>query len=238
VTAYASPRRLAAHVTGVLAVAADKPVVQKLMPVAVGLDASGNATPALLKKLAALGADASAVAACAAKTTARPTSCSTTAWPRAPPGRGPAEGARGRAGRAADSQGDELPAAGRLEQRQLRAPGARLVALHGADVVPVSVLGLNSGNATRATASRPPSIRWSSPMPTATPRPCARRRRDRLLRRAPRRNRPPARRCRRQAGGKPIDDDALLDEVTALVERPNVLIGQFEPNSWPCRRNA
>ena len=30
------------------------------------------------------------------------------------------------------------------------------------------------------------------------------------------------------AGGKPIDDDALLDEVTALVERPNVLVGQFE----------
>jgi glycyl-tRNA synthetase beta chain len=27
---------------------------------------------------------------------------------------------------------------------------------------------------------------------------------------------------------KPIDDDALLDEVTALVERPNVLLGQFE----------
>ena len=26
----------------------------------------------------------------------------------------------------------------------------------------------------------------------------------------------------------PIDDDALLDEVTALVERPNVLVGQFE----------
>ena len=42
--------------------AADKPVVQKLMPATVGLDASGNATPALLKKLAALGADASAVA--------------------------------------------------------------------------------------------------------------------------------------------------------------------------------
>ena len=62
VTAYASPRRLAAHVAGVAAVAADKPVVQKLMPVAVGLDASGNATPALLKKLTALGADASCVA--------------------------------------------------------------------------------------------------------------------------------------------------------------------------------
>jgi len=62
VTAYASPRRLAAHVTDVAAVAADKPVAQKLMPVAVGLDATGNATPALAKKLAALGADASVVA--------------------------------------------------------------------------------------------------------------------------------------------------------------------------------
>ena len=29
-------------------------------------------------------------------------------------------------------------------------------------------------------------------------------------------------------GLKPIEDDALLDEVTALVERPNVLLGQFE----------
>jgi glycyl-tRNA synthetase beta chain len=61
-TAFASPRRLAAHVTAVAAQADDKAVSQKLMPVAVGLDASGNATPALLKKLQALGADASAVA--------------------------------------------------------------------------------------------------------------------------------------------------------------------------------
>ena len=44
-TAYASPRRLAAHVTAVAPQAADKAVSQKLMPVSVGLDASGNATP-------------------------------------------------------------------------------------------------------------------------------------------------------------------------------------------------
>src|SRR6188768_1918640 len=61
-TSFASPRRLAAHVTAVASQAADKSVSQKLMPVSVGLDASGNATPALLKKLQALGADASAVA--------------------------------------------------------------------------------------------------------------------------------------------------------------------------------
>ncbi len=30
------------------------------------------------------------------------------------------------------------------------------------------------------------------------------------------------------SGLKPIEDDALLDEVTALVERPNVLVGKFE----------
>src|SRR5262245_43366279 len=58
---YASPRRLGAHITAVAAQAADKPVAQKLMPVSVGLDASGKPTPALLKKLSALGADESAV---------------------------------------------------------------------------------------------------------------------------------------------------------------------------------
>src|SRR3954464_3358381 len=49
-TAFASPRRLAAHITAVASRGSDKSVTQKLMPVSVGLDASGNATPALLKK--------------------------------------------------------------------------------------------------------------------------------------------------------------------------------------------
>ena len=62
ITPFASPRRLAAQITQVSTQAIDKAVSQKLMPVAVGLDASGNASPALLKKLHALGADASAVA--------------------------------------------------------------------------------------------------------------------------------------------------------------------------------
>jgi glycyl-tRNA synthetase beta chain len=57
-TAFASPRRLAAHITRVAAQAANKPVSLKLMPVAVALTADGQATPALLKKLAAQGLDA------------------------------------------------------------------------------------------------------------------------------------------------------------------------------------
>ncbi len=61
VTAIASPRRLAVHLDGVLSQAADKAVTQRLMPVAIGLDANGNATTALLKKLASIGASESAV---------------------------------------------------------------------------------------------------------------------------------------------------------------------------------
>ena len=60
VTPYASPRRLGAHVTAVATQAADRPLSQKLMPVSVGLDAQGRPTPALVKKLQSLGADASA----------------------------------------------------------------------------------------------------------------------------------------------------------------------------------
>ena len=55
VTPFASPRRLAVHVTSVAPKAADQAVQQKLMPVSVALDANGQATPALLKKLSALG---------------------------------------------------------------------------------------------------------------------------------------------------------------------------------------
>ena len=58
-TSFASPRRLAVHLTHVHRQAADKSVSAKLMPVSVGLTADGQASPALLKKLAALGADAS-----------------------------------------------------------------------------------------------------------------------------------------------------------------------------------
>ncbi|MEQ1556662.1 MAG: glycine--tRNA ligase subunit beta, partial [Gallionella sp.] len=58
---YATPRRLAVVVKEVLSQAADKAVAHKLMPVSVGLDAQGEPTPALLKKLASLGADASAL---------------------------------------------------------------------------------------------------------------------------------------------------------------------------------
>lgn len=55
VTAYGSPRRLAVHVTNVLAESPEESFTQKLVPERVGIDAEGRATPALTKKMAALG---------------------------------------------------------------------------------------------------------------------------------------------------------------------------------------
>ena len=230
VTSFASPRRLAVHVTAVAAKAADKAVQQKLMPVAVALDASGNATPALLKKLAALGADASVV----------PT------LKRAMDGKAEAlfldnvvPGATLAAGlqTALEAALSGLPIP-KVMTYQLAdgwscvnfvRPAHKLVALHGADVVPISVLGLNADRETqghRFEAAKPVvSIRdadsYAEQMKTegAVIASFAERRAEiesQLRRNATR------------EGLTPIEDEALLDEVTALVERPNVLTCQFE----------
>ncbi|MEM5382032.1 glycine--tRNA ligase subunit beta [Paraburkholderia phymatum] len=52
---YATPRRLAVTVKNVRSVAPEKHVREKVLPVSVALDANGQPTPPLAKKLAALG---------------------------------------------------------------------------------------------------------------------------------------------------------------------------------------
>ena len=150
VTPYASPRRLAAHLTQVVAAAADKPVSQKLMPVAVGLDASGSATPALLKKLAALGADASAVAGLRRENDGK---AEVLYYDSLAKGATLAEGLQ----KALEAALAALPIP-KVMTYQLQdgwtsvnfvRPAHGLVALHGSDVVPLSVLGLAAGNVTR-----------------------------------------------------------------------------------------
>ena len=54
-TSFASPRRLAVRLSQVLALAPEQSFVEKLMPVKVGLDAQGLATPALQKKIGCQG---------------------------------------------------------------------------------------------------------------------------------------------------------------------------------------
>jgi len=230
VTAYASPRRLAAHVTDVAAVAADKPVAQKLMPVAVGLDATGNATPALAKKLAALGADASVVASLRRENDGK---ADVLFYDSLAKGATLAEGLQ----KALEAALAALPIpkvmtyqlANGWNSVNFVRPAHGLVALHGSDVVPLAILGLNSGREThghRFEAAVDPVVftnadEYANKLATdgAVIASFAERRAEivRQLEAAA-----------AKAGGKPIDDDALLDEVTALVERPNVLVGQFE----------
>ena len=240
VTAYASPRRLAAHVTEVAAVAADKPVVQKLMPVAVGLDAAGNATPALLKKLAGLGIDAGAAASCVTNLRRENDGkADILFYDSLAKGATLAEGLQ----KALEASLAALPIP-KVMTYQLQdgwssvnfvRPAHGLVALHGSDVVPLAILGLNSGREThghRFEAAVDPVVfahadEYAGKLATdgAVIASFAERRAEIARQLA-------AAAARAGANGaaplRPIDDDALLDEVTALVERPNVLVGQFE----------
>jgi len=230
VTAYASPRRLAAHITDVAAVAADKPVAQKLMPVAVGLDGSGNATPALLKKLAALGADASVVSSLRRESDGKAEVLFHDSLAK---GATLAEGLQ----KALEAALAALPIP-KVMSYQLAdgwnsvnfvRPAHGLVALHGADVVPVAALGLTSGRATqghRFEAAVDPVLIADADSYAATLQ-----KDGAVIASFAERRAEIARQLEAaaaKAGGKPVDDDALLDEVTALVERPNVLVGQFE----------
>jgi glycyl-tRNA synthetase beta chain len=241
VTAYASPRRLAAHISHVFLKAADKAVQQKLMPVAVGLNAEGQATPALLKKLSALGADVSDPARAVA------------ALKRAPDGKAEAlfydslvTGATLDSGlqKALDEALAKLPIP-KVMSYQLETdcelpgwssvhfvrPAHGLVALHGSTVVPVKALGLQAGNSTRG--HRFEAKKEVVVLKDADSYAAALRDDGAVIASFAERKAEIARQlaaAAAQVGGgvRPIEDDALLDEVTALVERPNVLVCAFE----------
>ena len=231
-SSFASPRRLGAHVTAVAAQGADKAVSQKLMPVSVGLDASGNATPALLKKLQALGADASAVAG----------------LKRAPDGKAEAlfydstvKGATLVEGlqKALIEAIAKLPipkvmtyqlADGWSDVKFVR-PAHGLVALHGSEVVAIEALGLKAGNSTRGhrfEAAVDPVILKDADSYAATLKKDGAVIASFAERKAEIEQQLAAAAAKVGGGVKAIDDDALLDEVTALVERPNVLVCAFE----------
>ena len=238
VTPYASPRRLAVHVAGVAARADDKAQLIKLMPVAVALDAQGQPTPALLKKLAALGADASVV----------PT------LKRAPDGKAEALFLDSVVSGVALAEGlqkalaeaiAKLPIPKVMQYQLERGEGADfqpgwtsvnfvrpahgLVALHGDAVVPVSALGLQAGRTThghRFEAATPNIELRDADSYAAQLRDegaviaSFAERRAELVRQLSV--------AAAKEGLTPIDDEALLDEVTGLVERPKVLLCRFE----------
>ncbi|MDQ5925115.1 MAG: glycyl-tRNA synthetase beta chain [Pseudomonadota bacterium] len=240
VTPFASPRRLAVHVTSVAPKAADQAVQQKLMPVSVALDANGQATPALLKKLSALGLGAEVVPQLKRAPDGK---AEALFLDSIKPGAALAEGLQ----KALEESLAKLPIPKvmtyQLEQGEgadfqpgwtsvnFVRPAHGLVALHGEQEVPLSVLGLKSGRATqghRFEARVSPVILKTADTYAeqlqhegAVIASFAERRAE-IVRQLH------AAAAKAGNGLHPIEDEALLDEVTALVERPNVLTGRFE----------
>ena len=227
---FATPRRLAAHITNVAAKAADKQVAQKLMPATVGLDANGKATPALVKKLQSLGADESAVAKLRKENDGKADILFLDATQA---------GVTLQAGlqAALDAAIGALPIpkvmtyqlADGWESVNFVRPAHGLVALHGESIVPVTALGLASSNTTQGHRfeAKNPTI----PLKTADSYAEQLANEGALIASFAERRAEIVRQLNAAAAKenlKPIEDEALLDEVTALVERPNVLTGQFE----------
>jgi glycyl-tRNA synthetase beta chain len=234
VTPYASPRRLGVQISAVREVAPDRAVSQKLMPVSVALTADGQPTPALLKKLASLGLDASVLQSLERRPDAKAESLfhdSMVSGTMLPAG----------LQKALDDAIAALPIPKlmtyQLETGELPGwtnvqfvrPAHGLVALHGADVVPVTALGLSAGRETRGhrfeALMDPVVLQHADHYATQLLEQGAvianfATRRNEIVRQL--------QHAAAEEGLTPVDDDALLDEVTALVERPNVLVGRFD----------
>ena len=230
VTDFASPRRLAVHVAEVLAEAADKVITQKLMPVSVGLDASGNATPALIKRLNGFGLDESAVAQLSKQADGKNEALFLDVTQK---GVALKDGLQ----IALNEAITKLPIP-KVMTYQLSdgwtsvnfvRPVHGLVALHGSDVIAVTALGLSASNQTQG--HRFEALISPVVLKNADTYAEQLKNQGAVIASFNERRTEIERQLNTAAAKqnlKPIDDEALLDEVTALVERPNVLLGQFE----------
>ncbi|MEQ1775845.1 MAG: glycine--tRNA ligase subunit beta [Burkholderiales bacterium] len=146
---FATPRRLAVRLSNVLAKAPDRQIDEKLLPEKVGLDAAGKPTAALLKKLASLGRDESAVASIKKTSDGKLTMLF---LPQLAAGKTLQAGLA----TALEKSIAQLPIPkvmsyqlpNSTETVKFVRPAHGLVALHGSDIVNVTVLGLTAGRLT------------------------------------------------------------------------------------------
>ena len=226
---FATPRRIAVLIPDVKSASDVKQIEVKLMPVAVGLDAAGKATPALLKKLDAAGlagmdpvklqrrVDGKSEMLFAAATTP--------AMPLAPALQAALEEAI--AGLPIPKVMSYQLADGETTVQFVR-PAHGLVALHGADIVPIEVLGLRAGRVThghRFQGARDVTLANADAYESALEREGKviadfGKRRAGILAELEEKSRAHARTF--------APSEALLEEVTALVEWPAVYVGRFE----------
>ncbi|THF63773.1 glycine--tRNA ligase subunit beta [Pseudothauera nasutitermitis] len=222
---FASPRRIAIVMPGVLDQAEAQEVTEKLMPVSVALDAEGKPTPALRKKMEAKGIPAEAVAGFERRLDGKAEALFHTATVAG------AQLAQVLAGIVQDAvKALPIPKVMRWGDGEATfvRPVHKLVMLHGADVVPGRVLDLDAGRTTRghrfmsrgdidiatAEAYEPTLLAEGKVVPDF-----AERRADierQLLAEAAR------------LGAQLGEHADLLDEVSALVEHPTVYVGEFE----------
>ena len=235
-TVYATPRRLAVHISSVQAQAPRQQQVMKLMPVKVGLDAQGQPTAALRKKLQAVGAPDVDVQTLQRANDGK---AETLQLVREVAGATLLEGLQW----ALDDTLAKLPIAKVMTyqlHRNCHLPGFSnvrfvrpvhgLVALHGKQVVPVQALGLQAGDCTlgHRFESLVPVLKLAHANDYASQlaehgaviASFDERRAtiDRQLHVAAER-----------AGLQVLGDNDLLNEVTALVERPHVVTCSFDP---------
>jgi glycyl-tRNA synthetase beta chain len=231
-TDFATPRRLAIGITGVRAATEPKTVEVKLMPVAVGLGPDGKPTTALLKKLAASGLEGTDPASLKRRVDGKAEALFADALTPSVP---LAEGLQAALEEALAGlpipkvMGYQL-ADGVTTVHFVR-PAHGLVALHGRDVVGVSVLGLAAGRVTHGHR-----FQGARDIALADAGEYAARlaaeggviagfaeRRGAILAQL--------REAAAREGatlGPEAEYGALLDEVTALVEMPTVYVGSFE----------
>lgn len=228
-TVFASPRRLGVHITSVRDRCPDVPVRARLLPVGVAFGPSGEPSPSLLKRLEKEEASLSDTKR------AFEGDKEFVFLERIAAGRPLEDGLQGALLVAIEN----LPipkvmtyqlADGWTDVKFVR-PAHALLALHGSQVVPVEALGLKAGRVTHGhrfeAASDPITVADADSYEQALQQQGAviasfDKRRAEIARQL-------ADAAARVGGGvRPVDDDALLDEVTALVERPNVLVCAFE----------
>ena len=147
-TTYATPRRLAVSITKVRATSPDKQVREKILPVAIALDADGNPTAPLTKKLAAMGLSHIAVAD---MERAQDGKAESFFYTKLAAGSALQIGAQA----ALEDTIAKLPIPKVMsyqrpdgETVQFVRPAHALIALHGATVLPLTLLGLTASNKT------------------------------------------------------------------------------------------
>jgi glycyl-tRNA synthetase beta chain len=234
-TSYATPRRLAVAVTYVRPVAPDAEVIEKLMPVRAARDASGI-TEAFSKKMKGLRRPHLAT----------PSLDATDGPDRvyiASDGKADYVYLRSLAKGQALVRGLDESLADAIEQLPIpklmsyqrpngstvkfARPAHRLLALHGANIVPVSALDLDAG---RITGGHRFQSRGDLTIATAEAwEPTLAAEGKVVASFGERRGRIVAELEVAAAGAKVIMPDDLVDEVTALVEWPKVYTGGFDP---------